>query len=62
MDPIDEPQHYKFGIFYFNPEDERVVVPKRYRYMGWTFNFARAESYLLLLVISLTIYVISKFK
>ena len=43
------PDNYKWGIFYFNPRDERIVVPKRNPGFGWTFNFARPGAYFLLL-------------
>lgn len=62
MDPIDDPTNYKFGIFYFNKQDERTIVPKRARYMGWTFNFAKPESYLILVILVLFMYVISLLK
>ncbi len=45
---IDDPVNYKWGIFYFNPKDRRIVVPKRSRVMGWTLNFANIYTYLLL--------------
>ena len=38
-------EHWRFWIFYVNAEDPRVLVPKRQQWMGWTFNFAHAESY-----------------
>ncbi len=51
---IDDPTNYKWGIFYFNPKDQRIVVPKRSRMMGWTLNFGNIYSYLLILgIISL---------
>ena len=37
-----------FGPFYCNPDDPRVVVPKRWGY-GWTLNFARPASRLIIL-------------
>lgn len=46
---IDDPTNYKWGIFYFNRKDIRVLVPKRSRSMGWTLNFANIYSYLLIL-------------
>ncbi len=49
MDPVDDIIHYKYGLFYYNPMDERVIVPKRIRSFGYTFNFARKKAYLLLL-------------
>jgi uncharacterized membrane protein len=45
MEPIDNPENYKWGIFYFNKTDSRTIVPKRTRALGWTFNFARWGSY-----------------
>lgn len=58
MEPSENPQFYKWGIFYYNPEDERILVPKRIKNMGWTFNFARPEVYhftfIVIMVICLT--------
>ena len=42
------PEHYKWGIFYFNPDDTRTIVPKRAQWMGWTLNFANFWSYVIL--------------
>ncbi|MGM9475576.1 DUF5808 domain-containing protein [Pedobacter sp. GSP4] len=44
-------ENWKWGIIYFNKSDSRIVVPKRYRWFGWTFNFAHPVSYLLLVLI-----------
>jgi uncharacterized membrane protein len=33
------PSHWKLLIFYYNPEDRRLLVPKRYGLMA-TLNFA----------------------
>jgi len=48
---IDEPTNYKWGIFYFNRKDSRIVVPKRVRGMGWTLNFGNIYTYILLILI-----------
>lgn len=54
-DPEDlsqkRPDCWKWGLFYINPEDERLWVPKKYG-GGWTFNFAhrRAKVYMVLTV------------
>jgi len=42
------PEHYKWGIFYFNPDDPRIILPKRNQWMGWTMNFANLWSYVIL--------------
>lgn len=49
FDPIDNPLNYKWGIFYFNRDDSRLIVPKKLRHLGWTLNFAHKTSYLLLI-------------
>lgn len=43
----DGGEHWRFWLFYVNADDPRILVPKRHRYMGYTFNFAHKESYLL---------------
>jgi uncharacterized membrane protein len=42
---------YKWGIFYFNPQDKRVFVPKKIPWGGITVNFANPLSYLFLLLL-----------
>lgn len=44
---------WKFGIFYYNPDDKRLLPPKRIPGLGWTVNFANWKSVLLLLAILL---------
>ncbi len=46
---INDPTNYKWGIFYYNPKDKRIVVPKRTKITGWTLNFGNFYSYLLIL-------------
>jgi len=49
FDPeINDPDNYKFGIFYYNTNDQRVFVPKRNKNMGWTLNFGNHFSYLII--------------
>ena len=38
------PQSWRGGLFYVNPEDPRLVVPKRWG-IGWTFNYARPAAW-----------------
>jgi len=44
----NDPSHWKSGIFYFNPKDKRVFVPKRLPGFGFTLNFANPYSILIL--------------
>jgi uncharacterized membrane protein len=39
------------GSVYFNPQDSRLWVPKRYPSLGWTLNFANLYAYVIIAVI-----------
>ncbi len=45
-----DPGNWK-GLFYFNRKDPRLMVPKLYTSMGWTFNFASPYAYITLAAI-----------
>jgi uncharacterized membrane protein len=47
----NDPENYKWGIFYFNHQDSRFILPKRNQWMGWTLNFANPYSCLIILSI-----------
>ena len=47
-DRID-PDKYKWGLFYFNPEDKRALVPKRNMMLGYTLNFAQPLVWVLII-------------
>ena len=61
IEPSENPQFYKWGIFYYNPDDERILVPKRVKAMGWTFNFAKPEVYHFLLILGIVIWLTQTF-
>jgi uncharacterized membrane protein len=56
---IEDPMNYKAGIFYFNPKDSRIMVPKRYKLTGWTLNFARLYAYLLISGIIVVVLIVN---
>jgi uncharacterized membrane protein len=58
---INNPSNYKWGVFYFNKKDKRVVLPKYQRERGWTVNFANPLSYLFILLIIVIIVSFSIF-
>ena len=39
-----DPKNWRFGVFYYNPEDKRTFPPKRFKSMGMTINFADTKS------------------
>jgi len=60
----NDPKNWKWGMFYNNPEDPRMLVDKRTKWMGSTINFAHNRAVLgffgaligLLLLAGLTVY------
>ncbi|GGI25734.1 DUF5808 domain-containing protein [Pedobacter mendelii] len=47
----DNPENWKWGIFYCNRKDSRFIVPKQIEALGWTLNFAHPISYILISLI-----------
>lgn len=47
--------NWKYGIFYFNPDDKRIFPPKRFENFGFTINFANKISVLVFSIILIVI-------
>jgi uncharacterized membrane protein len=45
------------GKIYINPKDPRIIVPMIAPYLGWTLNFGKPISYILITVFVLAILV-----
>lgn len=43
----DDDEHWKLGIFYVNPDDASLFLPKRFG-IGWTLNLGRPAAWLIL--------------
>lgn len=41
-----DPKNWKWGVFYYNKEDKRLLPPKKNPDLGWTVNFANPKSVL----------------
>ena len=54
----NNPELFKLGIFYYNPEDPNLIVKKRSG-LGWTFNFAHNASIGVMVLILLIIIISS---
>jgi uncharacterized membrane protein len=50
-----KPENWKWGIFYVNRRDNRLIVPKRTKNLGWTLNFAHVKVWIGLALILLII-------
>jgi uncharacterized membrane protein len=56
LDEMSRNPNYWKGVFYYNPRDPRLMVPKLIPSMGWTLNFASPWAYVSLgLIILITI-------
>ena len=60
--PESKPENYKWAIFYFNPDDSRVIVPRRAKMMGWTLNFGNLWSYVIIALFIVLALAIGLFK
>lgn len=58
---IKNPSNYRWGIFYFNKRDKRVLLPKYQSERGWTINFANPLSFLFILALILIIVALTLF-
>lgn len=54
-----DPEYYKLGIFYFNPQDKRVILPKMNAKLGWTLNFASPITYIIIVAFVLLLVLVS---
>ena len=46
----DDPANWRLGLFYYNPDDHRIMPPKRIEGFGWTINFANVYSILVFII------------
>ena len=54
-----DPKNWKWGIFYYNKEDKRILPPKRIGWLGWTINFANTWSVVVFILLLAAIASIS---
>jgi uncharacterized membrane protein len=53
---IENSKYWKLGIIYYNPEDKRLMPPKRVAAMGWTINFANPKSIAVVIALVLVVW------
>ena len=54
----DDDRYWSAGIFYNNPDDPALFVPKRFG-LGWTLNFGHPQAKLVLIGVLVVILVLS---
>ena len=57
----DDPKNRKLGIFYFNKEDNRIIISKRLKLFGWTLNFANPISYMIMIGLVILVYYLKQY-
>ncbi len=55
----NEEDCWYFAIFYFNPKDKRLFLPKRTG-LGWTINFAQPLAILILVLMVIGLAALAK--
>lgn len=56
-----DPNNWKWKVFYYNKKDKRIFPPKRFKALGWTVNFANPISYIVLLLMIALVIALSKY-
>ena len=55
-----DPENWKFYCFYFNKNDDRLMVSKRIEWTGVTFNYAKRaawwRTFILIMITVLILY------
>jgi uncharacterized membrane protein len=54
-------KYWKWGLFYYNPEDNRIFPPKRNPWMGWTVNFANPISIITFVILTAALIFITTY-
>lgn len=54
-------KYWKWGVFYYNPEDKRIFPPKRNPWMGWTVNFGNPISIITFVILTAALIIISNY-
>ena len=58
--PKKDLSKYKYGIFYFNADDDNLIVIKPDSKFGYTLNFAKPLAYIFLLILFLVLILITR--
>ena len=56
----NDPANWKMGMFYYNPQDNRIFPPKRIKTMGWTVNFGNSFSIAAFIVLLATLIYLTR--
>ncbi|OXA71887.1 hypothetical protein B0A67_09770 [Flavobacterium aquidurense] len=55
----NDPNNWVWGLFYYNPKDNRLLCPKRIKQLGLTINFGNPNSVFFAVILILTLYLLS---
>jgi uncharacterized membrane protein len=64
MEPEDKNplEHYKLGVFYYDPKDKRLFVPQTIGHGGQTFNYGNYWAIVIsvIIVVAVTLAILGK--
>lgn len=60
FNPVDNSNNYKWGVFYYNVEDNRIIVPKRARFAVFTINLGRRLIHIIIPAMLIVIFLLLK--
>ncbi len=52
----DNFENWKYGVFYFNRNDHRLIVPKKIESLGRTLNFANPICWVAILIFTALLF------
>lgn len=57
----NDSSNWIWGIFYYNPQDKRLFIPKRIPVMGWTINLANTTPFLVITAIVIAVIILIEY-
>ncbi len=54
---VDDDSYWKLGMFYYNPHDPSIWVPKRFG-VGWTINFGRPAGFAIIIALAAFVIIV----
>lgn len=57
-----DPNNWHLGMFYYNKQDQRMFVPKKIKWAGFTVNFANTKAILITIAFLFFIYTLTQIK
>lgn len=57
----NDPDNWIWGMFYYNPKDKRLYIPKKIKDFGWHTNYANPNALFIISLLLLILLVFVKY-